>query len=132
MSAFMCSDKHFQYIADGLYTYAQSIGNELNDKEYVQDLVNSFQVINIKALRERYKKPESMYSFSNRVAKPSLSDYIDRYQLLKALKCLKYQCSEGDIPETEEYKSLSNYIDIITDNIISESDKYQRAEWEIN
>jgi len=71
-----------------------------------------------------------MYSFSNRVAKPSL--YIDRYQLLKALKCLKYQCSEGDIPETEEYKSLSNYIDIITDNIISESDKYQRAEWEIN
>lgn len=127
----MCSNKHFQYIANGLYTQALYIGEELNDKDYVQELVNSWQKINIEALKQRYEdRVEQIYSFSNRVEKPSLDD-IDTHQLLKALHCLRYQCSEGNVPEREEYQSLSKYIDIITNKLVMESDDYANADWEI-
>jgi len=48
----------------------------------------------------------------------------------KALSCLIYQCSEGDIPETELFKELQRAQAYVGDAIIVQLPQYQAAPWD--
>jgi hypothetical protein len=47
----------------------------------------------------------------------------------KAAQCLSYQCAEGDVPETEEYKRLTDAINHIAQAIVAQLPEYEAAHW---
>jgi hypothetical protein len=49
---------------------------------------------------------------------------------LKALQCLIYQCSEGDVPSRPIYKALRNAEHALMNKIIRSLPDYQKAEWD--
>jgi hypothetical protein len=51
-------------------------------------------------------------------------------QLFKHLHCLRYQMSEGNIPESETYKRLERLIAAVADSIVSNSPEYDKAAWD--
>ena len=52
-----------------------------------------------------------------------------RCQTLKAIQCLLYQCSEGNVPERPLYQALREAEHELMDAIISELPEYQQARW---
>lgn len=51
-------------------------------------------------------------------------------QLLKHLTCLRYQMSEGNVPETEIYGRLSRLIADIALSIVTNTPEYSKADWD--
>lgn len=57
--------------------------------------------------------------------------YSQPYEALKALRCLIYQCSEGDVPESALFKALDQLSAELAMRIVQDSDAYQKAKgWE--
>ena len=54
---------------------------------------------------------------------------INKFQVLKSMRCLHYQCSEGDITKSKLYKLLSKLIEVWTDFLINSIKEYDKAEW---
>jgi len=50
-------------------------------------------------------------------------------QSFKSAQCLRYQCSEGNVPETELYKQLETLIAAMAESIVQELPEYDKAEW---
>ena len=50
-------------------------------------------------------------------------------QLYKDLRCLLYQCSEGDIPYYQLYKELEEYKADVADRILVRLPEFERASW---
>ena len=72
-----------------------------------------------------------MYKDSKYIEKINVMLDMDKIQLVKALQCLHYQCSEGNVPETKGYKELENVIREVVMSIIYSMPEYDQAEWEI-
>lgn len=49
---------------------------------------------------------------------------------LKAMQCWLYQCSEGDIPETELYKFIEQEANKLAMKIAMNTKEYEEAAWE--
>lgn len=130
MSAFKCSDKHMQYIANALYSW-EMLEHGSRDEESVKNMVNRWIDLNIQALQERYGDSKEMYKDSKYIEKINVIFDMDKIQLVKALQCLHYQCSEGNVPETKGYKELENVIREVVMSIIYSMPEYDQAEWEI-
>lgn len=130
MSAFKCSDKHMQYIANALYSW-EMLEHGSRDEESVKNMVNRWIDLNIQALQERYGDSKEMYKDSKYIEKINVIFDMDKIQLVKALQCLHYQCSEGNVPETKGYKELENVIREVIMSIIYSMPEYDQAEWEI-
>ena len=130
MSAFKCSDKHMQYIANALYSW-EMLEHGSRDEESVKNMVNRWIDLNIQALQERYGDSKEMYKDSKYIEKINVVLDMDKIQLVKALQCLHYQCSEGNVPETKGYKELENVIREVVMSIIYSMPEYDEAEWEI-
>lgn len=89
--------------------------------------------MNIDALKARYGNrafepgepvydPES-YRFKLEAADRHPVDYY------KALQCLRYQCTEGDVVESDTFKELDAAVCECAARIISGLPEYERAEW---
>lgn len=50
-------------------------------------------------------------------------------QALKSLHCLQYQCSEGNVPETDLFDELSRVIGKVAGVIAEMLPEYEAAEW---
>lgn len=48
---------------------------------------------------------------------------------VKAMKCLRYQCAEGDVPKSEQYRELDKAIGEVCEHIVSELPAYDAARW---
>lgn len=53
----------------------------------------------------------------------------DRIRAHKALKCLIYQCSEGDVTETPGYAEMERLAADNAEAIVNELPEYKSAEW---
>ena len=51
------------------------------------------------------------------------------HQLYKSLRCLWYQCMEGDVPETDLFKAIESWMDRIAHSIVNRLDAVEAAEW---
>jgi len=54
----------------------------------------------------------------------------DKVACYKAMRCLKYQCSEGAAAETELYKNFDEAILMLADQIIRNLPSYNIASWD--
>ncbi len=52
-----------------------------------------------------------------------------KMQVFKSLRCFLYQCSEGDVPETDLFKDTESLMHTIALEIISDMPQYENAEW---
>ena len=79
--------------------------------------------MNEDAIMSRYgEKTQESYTFRS-------VDYSDPWQVLKSLDCYLYQCSEGDIPETNLFKMLERFRNDLTQALVRSTKKYQAACW---
>lgn len=51
------------------------------------------------------------------------------YQILKRLNCFLYQCTDGEIPESDAYKALRDLERHLMIMIVTSNESYQIAEW---
>jgi hypothetical protein len=58
---------------------------------------------------------------------------LDRAALIQAHKsasCLRYQCSEGDVPERHLYKALEKFICALERDLVTNTPEWEEALWE--
>jgi hypothetical protein len=81
--------------------------------------------LNQRAVEARYGEEDPFPEFRITPCKPS------KIQQLKSLHCLRYQCSEGDIPETSLlYARIEKRIHELESEIIHDLPEYDAAIWD--
>lgn len=139
MSSFLVSNKTLNEIVAGIrqahitdarhdtwITKDLSLLSASNLQGRYKYLFDKLYELNQMALKERYGEKQdfgSSYIFSI-VCAPS------QMQLFKHLRCLVYQCSEGDVPETLLYKDLGKLVEAIAVDIVGKMPEYEVASWD--
>jgi hypothetical protein len=139
MSAFMVEDRTINYIVNWLRRQRdelhiipdklQKLGIDTGIPGWAEILGHEMFQLNIKAVDARYGEGEAVrfrkldYRFEHTEAVPL-------EQVLKSLRCWLYQCSEGDIPQTELYKLFDTDVRLyLMSEIISQIPEYEKAYW---
>lgn len=91
-------------------------------------IVCALYEMNAIATGERYGEANDTKLPAPRIALKLNAD-INKYAFLKSLECVQYQCAEGDVPQSDLYKSLGTLIDCVCRDIISSAPEYQMAKW---
>ena len=138
MSAFIVNNKTINkaltYLKDNrngdwINRKFEKIGFNVKDKEDLDRLGRAMLLLNIEAVNQRYNEQNNStallenYSFK--------IEFCNRYQALKSLQCWRYQCSEGNVPETDFYKLMDKVINSWLDEIVSDLPEYKKAEWSL-
>jgi len=102
-------------------------GIEKEDSENMKigRIVGELHKLNVRAMKERYDYLYKEEPFIVDIYKYSK----DLYQLYKYAQCYLYNCLEGDCDESPVYKFIKYLKGKITDEIISASWEYEKAEW---
>lgn len=53
----------------------------------------------------------------------------NRMQVYKSIQCFLYQCSEGNVPDSELFKKMEDIKAWLAENIISALPEYDKAAW---
>jgi len=137
MSAFIVSEKCMRTIIYNLFwnhtfknSYSILSRNGYKNEEDFNKLAIELFKMNRDAVQQRYNERED----SEFIAIPEFLNWdngtTNKYQCLKSLKCLSYQCSEGNVPETKLYKFLQEIINCWMDFIINGIPEYDNASWD--
>ena len=127
MSSFLVENSTISKLADALRYKSYEFSGAYNlTSRLAQDLYD----LNIRALRERYDDPTDLIdNFVFTSERWELNDKKDLAQFYKSLACFIYQCSEGEVPETELYKMLEEAQDKLAYKIAMDRADEQGAEW---
>lgn len=93
-------------------------------EECLQKLGNDLFVLNTDAVNHRYDERDSPVGFFW-----MRNSLFNRFQALKSMQCLKYQCSKGDYHKTKLFKLLGELISRLSEHIVSSLPEYEEAEW---
>ena len=150
MSAFMMSNETLSMLADLIYRYHASKGEdlevwfpaelliELGDKVYFRELIfKALADLNVKSLKERYGNDvddmigEVDFIRGCDIWEPSVYGVIKpwHYQVLKSLDCYLYQSCEGKCYEDPLYKALEKLRDKWGCHIAQHRPGYELADW---
>lgn len=149
MSAFMMSNETLSMLADLIYRYHASNGEdlevwfptelmiELGDKARHKELIfKALAELNIQSLKERYDDIDDMigevdYVTGCDIWEPIVYGVIKpwHYQVLKSLDCYLYQSCEGKCYETPLYKALEKLRDKWGCYIAHHQPGYESADW---
>ena len=120
MSAFIVSESTMNKAVAGMVREGRFIASEALDQ-----LGRDLYAMNQKAVYYRYDETEDVPEF-----RYQLREY-NRGEMLKAMHGLRYQCSEGDVPETWPlYKQLTESIHALEHEIACEQPEYKAADWD--
>ena len=103
-----------------------------DDKETIRKQIelriNNLISANTHAVEERYneEQPSEHFEF---VKLYGGFPFWTPIQLIKHLQCLRYQMSEGDVPNLPIYKLLEQYIADLCEAYITSLDAYDSADW---
>jgi len=101
------------------------IEEEDSENMKIERIVKKLHKLNVRAMKERYDYLYKEEPFIVDIYKYSK----DLYQLYKYAQCYLYNCLEGDCDESPVYKFIKYLKGKITDEIISASWEYEKAEW---
>lgn len=132
MSAYVCEDRTYNRIASGLCSLLLDRGCAWmpEDLDYdlpneIGHLVQDMWTMNVDAVCSRYEDEAS-----DNYERPAYEYvYCSRIQLLKALRCYLYQCSEGSVPGRTLYQVLNELSHNLALEIVSELPEYAQADW---
>jgi len=127
MSAFIVSHETMSKVVASILPLRSSQLAKVFPGTDWKDIAGCLYAMNNDAIEARYGKrelsPMHDYTFS-------LNKSWNSYDLLKACQCLRYQCSEGKVPETELYKWLERHIVDLMQRIIEKQPEYVAASWD--
>src|SRR5437588_12617091 len=140
MSAFMVEDTTINRVVTWLKREVQTSRFTLDwlAREYDVDLTSDqwdeklaramFQ-LNCDGVNARYGEGEAeKFRPLNFTYKPEGDTFL--VQVLKSLQCWKYQCSEGDVPETKLYQFFEEVEHHLALQIVIGLPAYDKAKWE--
>lgn len=134
MSAFMVADSTINTIVAAfannptIVSQFMRYGYDLRFKEDRRSLAVRMFVLNKMGVESRYGKGEAKtfrplnFVFEDVAPTRTVAAY-------KALGCLLYQCSEGNVPDTKLFKRLEQAQDVLAHQIIYSLPDYQNAKW---
>ena len=136
MSAFIVKDETINGLLSFLnqndrcgYGFRQ-LGYQLTNRESLQELASALYLLNCDAVDERYGKGTAAEDEADAPTFEFKQVYnVTAVQAYKAARCLRYQCSEGNVPDRPLYKALDNEIQMLADFIISAMPEYEAAQW---
>jgi hypothetical protein len=89
--------------------------------------------MNNEAICQRYPRMrDTIHDFQDYSFKdiPYMQTRADLVECYKAAQCLRYQCAEGDVPETNPlFEELGKVILELQERIVAELDEYKAAAW---
>ena len=152
MSAFLCESKTFDKIAGTLSFYADYKQHHVARTAHAASFILNIRVLdedgntklyptveeqaavfarrlyemNLEAVNQRYSDGAfDDYGYKYRPTMPM----HNKYALLKQIQCLTYQCSEGDVPETDLFKRLESIQRALALDIVTNTKEYEAAAW---
>lgn len=93
-----------------------------------RDFAEKLYLLNQAAVMQRY--PSYRSEFIQMPKFEWVSAQVTDIQLLKSLRCLRYQCSEGTVVDEPLYLWLENVINCLMEHIISKMPEYDKAKWD--
>ncbi len=138
MSAFMVADETINRVVYWLYwevTKCQWLRDKLEKVsgidtttyDWAEALGKAMFALNIAGVNDRYGDGEAgKFRELNYRYQPAHGSEI---QVLKSLQCWKYQCSEGDVPETPLYQFFEEVEHHVALQIVMGLPEYKKATW---
>ena len=108
----------------------EELGYDLRDEDDCKKLADDMFNLNCNAVEQRYGEGEAA---SFRPLNFQYRFHLPRpvYHVLKALECWRYQCCEGNVPETSElYKAMTDLRSNLCIDIVHDLPQYQQAPWD--
>ena len=102
------------------------MGYDLGSAAGLKALGSDLWALNHQALNERYgddSEPKKLFKVHTDTKLVSLP------VLYKNICCLRYQCAEGDVPETALFKCLSPFAANVAETYMRKSKEYDDAQW---
>lgn len=93
-----------------------------------QEVAAELLKMNAAAVNQRYPDKTSPGHTPKFVDSGALADLTD-WQVLKSLDCFLYQCGEGDIQESDLYKSVKRFRDGLERALVRSLPQYDEADW---
>lgn len=102
------------------------------DEECFKKLAADMFTMNCDGVEQRYGKGQAKefrpLDFAYRY---SPGFHVNVYQILKSLRCLLYQCTEGEVPEQNAlYAALDTLSLNLSYAIVSNTKEYDAAQWD--
>ena len=98
----------------------------VKDPEAANRLACDMFQLNVDAVNARYNggaDPPLDFKYAKDYSAPNA------VRAFKLLECWRYQCSEGDVPETPLYQLMDRIIGEIACEIVHATEAYDRAPW---
>jgi hypothetical protein len=103
---------------------AQAYKVDVVSIDWKDRLAKAMLALNVSAVNQRYDEENAPHDF---IYQPV--PYGSRIAAFKSLQCWKYQCTEGNIPETNLYKFFEELLELIAVDIVTALPEYERAAW---
>jgi hypothetical protein len=86
-------------------------------------LANKLLEMNYNGTNQRYNEhkevPKIEFNYEN----------VNDFQVLKNMHCLRFQASEGNVPDTKMFRFLDELTDIVSRDIVENLPAYRDAAW---
>ena len=142
MSVFMISDKTMARVVNTVtkrnngyptghpFTFG-GLALEHNKAESLSVLGTALYKMNAEAMHQRYGDIATVTDEAPAYRHRNIWPESNRYQDFKSVRCLIYQASEGDVPETSDlFKALEQMAGDMAYDIVSQDHRFDAAEWD--
>lgn len=137
MSAFVVEDKTINTVVSFLNSTTdpfsaypfKTLGYDSRSIDDLERLARDLYLMNCDAVDARYGKGKFTTSDAELAFTFSFVNNPNPVAVYKHAKCLRYQCSEGDVPERHLFKALEQFIETIATQIIEEIPGYKETAW---
>ena len=136
MSAFIVAPKCINSIVTYLNSHVWSfrwlerdLGFNVAEGDDLRRLAEAFYRLNCAAVDQRYGNGTAAKDKSKAPAFEFWMTIRRPVEVYKAACCLRYQCSEGSVPEQPLFQALDYIIAAIADKIIKGLPEYDKAPW---
>ena len=99
--------------------------NAMQSNSSAEKIAKALYALNVGAVNCRYNETDTTEYTGFKNVLPCNS----KHQTYKTLRCLLYQCSEGDTPEKPLFKQLESISDALAHDIVSSSKEFDQAAW---
>ncbi len=146
MSAFIVEDKTINRIVSWLNIVGMAggcndnywciqpllnLGYKLDTELGCKRLAEEIFTLNCDSIEQRYGEGQAEEFRPLDFQYQFVSSGVSRYQVLKSLRCLLYQCCEGNIPSQNSlYNALDRLSLELSYQIVSRTPQYEAAEWD--
>lgn len=106
------------------------LGYSRDQADDLHRLCGDLHLLNCDAVDNRYGHGTAAQDTADTATLPRFRVALcSRLQAYKALKCLLYQCSEGDVPTRPLYQAMRAIGHDLADTIVAGLPDYDKAQW---